>query len=214
MHTLLLAAGMIVLSACRPPASGSQEEGAQLPSLLDGAVMRNAPVDAAPPRGGWVIYAFSPEAPESERNADAVERLARSLPPDWALLAVATETKGLAELLRRVRPTVPVLSQVPGASLAAYQITRTPRTYILDSNWKLIEVIDGAYEGAAAERLAARFKGPEKPLSAAGPGTAEEEEPVRLCRDPQQGAYSRGARAKALGRDYRCGERGVWIPSP
>ena len=211
-RSFFFVAGLFVLAACRSSPAGL-EKGTQLPSVLDGAVMRNAPVEAAPPAQGWVVYVFSPEAPESARNSDAVERLSRSLPPDWVFLSVATESKNLSEFMRRVRPTVPVLSQVPDGALTAYRVTRTPRTYVLDSDWKLLEVIDGVYQGEAAKQVAARFKGSGEPLPAAGPVT-KDDEPVRLCRDPHQGAYSRGAKARVLGRSYRCGEKGVWVPSP
>lgn len=206
MRTYFLIAWLlIVLSGCRPSASGLLEKGTQLPNVLDGAVMRNAPVDAAPPTEGWVIYVFSPAAPESARNGEAVERLARSLPPGWTLLAVAMDTNGLPAFLRQAHPTVPVLSQVPDAALGAYRIAHTPRTYVLDKDWKLLEAVDGVYAGA-------RFKGAANPPPAAGPAAAVEE-PGHLCLDQLQRPYSRGGKAQALGRSYQCGEGGAWVPA-
>jgi hypothetical protein len=192
------------------------EIGTRLPSVLAGARMRNAPVGEPAPQGGWIVYAFSPLSPESERNQGRVEELARTLPRDWALLAMATDAQGVPAFCERLHVTVPVLTQVPAADLAAYRITGTPRTYVLDRDWKLLEVLDGPFEGEVAETLAARFPaGPgsgKAPDLAAGPPGGKPL-PRGLCRDRHQGLYSRGSRADALGVQLQCGAEGLWVPA-
>src|SRR5688572_3434808 len=146
--------------ACRAVNSDTRrpETGKRLPSVLAEARMRNAPVGEPPAKDGWIVYAFSPLSPKSEANQKRVEELARSLPRGWTLLAVSTETEGVSAFVERLRVTVPVLTQVPAAALKAYKVASTPRTYVLDKDWKLLEVLDGPFEGKVAEKLAARFK--------------------------------------------------------
>lgn len=204
--------------ACRAVDSDTRrpEIGTRLPSVLTQARLRNAPVGEPPARDGWIVYAFSPLSPASDDNQKRVEELARSLPRGWALLAVATEPEGVAAFCERLRVRVPVLTQVPAAILKAYKISSTPRstprTYVLDQDWKLLEVLEGPFEGKVAEKLAARFKtgpadaGPQVDRTAGGPSSPN------LCRDHQQYPYSRGSKADALGVKLRCGPEGVWVP--
>jgi len=181
--------------------------------------MRNAPVEVAPPQGGWVVYAFSPASPASEKNCRSVEKLARALPPDWLLLAVATEPHGVQDFVERLHVTVPVLTQVAEKALEGYWITSTPRTYVLDKNWKLLEILDGPYEGEVAKKLAARFK-VALPAAATGADAGRGQPPHagpangarNLCLDRQQYVYSRGAKAEVLGWKFQCGPGGVWVP--
>ena|GEM_PF-6385674 len=179
--------------------------------------MRNAPVAVAPPLGGWVVYAFSPASPASEQNCRSVEKLSRNLPPDWLLLAVAAEPHGVQDFVERLHVTVPVLTQVAEKALERYQITSTPRTYVLDKSWKLLEILDGPYEGEVAKKLAARFK-VALPAAATGgdAGRAPNAGPANgarnLCLDRQQYGYSRGAKAEVLGWRFECGPGGVWVP--
>ena len=234
-----IACGFVLLSlvsleffaGCRGPATGGREAGgpeigSRLPSLLHAMQMRNAPVDVAPPKGGWVIYVFSPGSAESARNNGRVEALAGALPADWILLSVPTGTREVPAFLERVHVTVPVLTRVPEATLAAYRVTRTPRTYILDPDWQLLEVMDGQLEGAVAEKLAARFnvalplsgqasRGPELAQGAPdeGSGSRSRSRSRNLCRDVHQNPYSRGARANGLGLKLQCGAGGVWLPA-
>jgi hypothetical protein len=197
------------------------EIGSPLPSLLAEARMRNAPVEVAPPQGGWVVYAFSPASPASEKNSRSVEKLARALPPDWQLLAVATEPHGAQDFVERLHVTIPVLTQVAEKAVEAYRITSTPRTYVLDKDWKLLEILDGPYEGEVAKKLAARFK-VALPAAAAGPDASRGQPPSagppssarNLCLDRQQNVYSRGAKAEVLGWKFQCGPGGVWVPAP
>src|SRR5689334_22214143 len=144
--------------ACRTGNSETRrpEIGKRLPSVLAEARMRNAPVGEPPAKEGWVVYAFSPLAAASDTNQKHVEELARSLPAGWTLLAVATEAQGVPAFCERLRVRVPVLTQVPAATLKAYKATAAPRTYVLDKDWKLLEVLDGPFEGKVAEKLTAR----------------------------------------------------------
>jgi hypothetical protein len=202
--------------------AGRPAIGSRLPSLLQEARIRNAPVDVAPPRGGWVVHVFSPGSAGSERSHGSVEALAGALPAGWILLAVPTGTREVPAFLERVHVTVPVLTQVPKAALAAYRVTRTPRTYVLDPEWKLLEVLDGELEGAVAERLAARFHlalplsgeaSREPALAQVPPADGGKSRPRNLCRDIHQNPYSRGAKARGLGLKLQCGEGGVWLPA-
>jgi len=193
-------------------ASGIPEIGSPLPSLLAEARMRNAPVDVAPPQGGWVVYAFSPAAPVSEKNNPSVEKLAKSLPPDWVLLSVATEPHGVQDFVDRLHVTVPVLTQVAEKALESYRITSTPRTYVLDKDWKLLEILDGPYQGEVAKKLAARFKVALPVTAAVTAGAAPPKGTPNLCLDRQQLGYSRGAKADVLGLKLQCGPGGVWVP--
>lgn len=175
--------------------------------------MRNAPVGVAAPSGGWVVYVFSPGAAASERNQARVEALARALPADWVLLSVATDAKGVPAYMERLPVTVPVLTQVPEKVFSAYPAGGAPRTYILDKDWKLLEALDGPFEGKVAKRLTDRFKVTWKPSPAPAAG-AVEARTGGLCRDVEQHEYSRGAKADALGLELRCGMGGVWAAAP
>ncbi len=200
--------------ACRAVGSDTRgpEIGKRLPSVLAEARMRNAPVGEPPAKDGWIVYAFSPLSPASDANQKRVEELARSLPPGWVLLALSPETDGVSAFVERLGVTVPVLTQVPAATLKAYKVTGTPRTYVLDKDWKLLEILDGPFQGKVAEKLAARFKtkpsntAPQVERPAGGPDSPN------LCRDGQQHPYSRGSKADALGLQLRCGPEGVWMP--
>lgn len=197
--------------------AGTPETGTRLPSVLTGARLRNAPVGEPPAREGWIVYAFSPLSPKSEANQKRVEELARSLPRGWVLLAVSLETEGVSAFVERLHVKVPVLTQVPKAALTAYRVTSTPRTYVLGKDWKLLEILDGPFEGKVAEKLAARFKTSQAGKRAGAaqsvpPGGTPP--PPNLCRDGRQDLYSRGADADALGMKLRCGMEGVWVPAP
>jgi hypothetical protein len=206
-------------TACREGLSDTRgpEIGTRLPSVLAEARMRNAPVGEPPAEGGWIVYVFSPLSPKSEANQKHVEELARSLPSDWVLLAVATEAEGARAFCERLHVTVPVLTQMPAATLKAYKISAAPgstlRTYLLDKDWRLLEVLEGPYRGKVAEKLAARFK--TRPSSEAPPMERPAGGPSspNLCRDRQQSPYSRGSKADALGVKLRCGPEGVWGPA-
>ena len=209
---ILLLAFLSLVGGNRPGNTDTRNPkiGARLPSVLNQARMRNAPVGEPPAKDGWIVYAFSPLSPKSEANQKRVEELARSLPRGWALLALSTETEGVSAFVERLHVKVPVLTQVPKATLTAYRVTSTPRTYVLDKDWKLLEVLDGPFEDKVAKKLAARFKarsssaGPQEP--AGGPDSPN------LCRDHQQYPYSPGSKADALGVKLRCGTEGVWVP--
>lgn len=196
------------------------EPGLQLPNLLREGQLRNAPIGIAAPRDGWIVYAFSPDSSLCERNSRSVEHLASSLSPDWALLSVATDDKALLPLTQRLNVTIPVLTRVPERDLAKYKIDRTPRTYILNQDWKLLEVLDGPYQGQVAERLSRRFNvrlTPPKTDSTVSAGSAQtwdqpQEDFRRLCLDRQQKRYSPGAKVTALGLRLECGPGGLWIP--
>ncbi len=212
---ILLLALLSLGTACREGLSDTRrpEIGKRLPSVLAEARMRTAPVGEPPAQGGWIVYAFSPLSPKSGANQKQVEELARSLPSGWVLLTLSTETAGVSAFVERLRVTVPVLTQVPTATLKAYKVTASPRTYVLDKDWKLLEVLDGPFEGKVVEKLAARFKpkpsgaGPQVDRPAGGPSSPN------LCRDRQQNPYSRGSKADALGVKLRCGPEGVWGPA-
>lgn len=200
---------------------GLPKIGARMPDLIQESRMRNAPVDVKAPRGGWVIYVFSPHSSSCGKNVGTVEQLARSLPPDWILLSVSMEAQGVPDFVARHGVTVPVLTQVPEKTLGQYRITGTPRTYILDKDWKLVEILEGAFQGKVARKLETRFKVKLPPPAGAAPvqdrpdpapqGSAAG--PAGLCLDRQQGKYSRGAKADVLGLTFRCGAGGVWVPA-
>lgn len=212
---IFLMALLFLVSAWRPGNGDTSKPaiGTRLPSVLTQARMRNAPVGEPPATGGWIVYAFSPLSPKSDANQKHVEELARSLPHDWVLLSIATEADGARAFCERLHVTVPVLTQIPAATLKAYKVNSTPRTYVLDQDWKLLEVLDGPFQGKVAEKLAARFKttktgaGPQGAPSSGGPSSPN------LCRDRQQYPYSRGSKADALGMKLRCGTEGVWGPA-
>jgi hypothetical protein len=140
--------------------------------------------------------------------------LARALPPGWLLLGVAVEQEGLTDFLDRLHVTIPVAAQVDQAALAAYHVGATPRTYILDPNWRLLEVLDGPFETEVAKSLEERFH---NRLALDGaPGVPSHNPALRgkgLCFDHQQHPYSPGAKAAALGLPIRCGAGGVWLPA-
>lgn len=201
-----------VLGACRESDAKGPEIGSRLPSLVSEARLRNAPVGAPAPGNGWLVYFFSPGSSASKDNSARVEALARSLPAGWAFLAVATEEEGLAAFLDRLRVTVPVATQIPRESLAAYQVTAVPRTYVLDRDWKLVEVLDGAYDGEAVDRLQALLKVP-VPSPAQETAAPSPQFPPGVCLDGDQAPYSRGAKADVFGQVFQCGAGGLWIPA-
>ena len=200
------------------------EIGTQMPSLLEGARLLNAPVGVGLPEKGWVIYAFSPKSSSCAENSSSIEALADSLPRDWALISVSTEDDGLLPFLARNHLTIPVLPQASREALAQYRVVSTPRTYILDKDWKLLEVLDGAFRGEVAARLSARFGVPIQPASVEGSSARAQDRadtqdqeigrPARLCLDSEQRPYSRGAKAEVFGELFECGVGGVWIPLP
>jgi len=210
---LLLALGLALMDRGAGGGGIRPDPGSRLPNLLALSQLRNAPVGAPAPKEGWIVYTFSPRSPKCEKNQEHVEELARSLPDSWALLAVATEPQDLPAFLERLHVTVPVLTQIPPKALSPYRIVSTPRTYVLDKDWTLIEVLDGPFEGRVAKKLAERFPSAGSPAPGhdlAPPGGKPL--PSSLCRDRQQYPYSRGAAAEALGVKLRCGEGGVWVP--
>jgi hypothetical protein len=190
--------------------------GTRLPSVLTQAFLRNAPVAEPPAKEGWIVYSFSPLSAKSEANHKRVEELARSLPRGWVLLALSTETEGVSAFVERLHVTVPVLTRLPKTTLNAYKVAGTPRTYVLDKDWKLLEVLDGPFEGKVAKKLESRFKTSQagKP-SDTPPGGPPGGKPLprNLCRDNQQAPYSRGAEVNALGVKLQCGMEGVWVPA-
>lgn len=218
----------VALAACQAKRDEDNRglgPGTQLPNLLKSGALLNAPVDVGAPRAGWVIYAFSPDSPLCESNHHQVEALADSLPPEWVLLSVAETGDGLPAFFERLSVTVPVLTRVPEIDLSKYQIDETPRTYILDEAWKVIEILEGPYQGEVAERLATRFQVQLAPSSAATheallPDQARSKNPEahprveaqRLCQDSQQRPYSVGAKADSLGLRLECKSGGTWIP--
>lgn len=212
-QNILLLALLFLVPAWRPGLgdTGKPAVGTRLPSVLTQARMRNAPVDEPPAKEGWIVYAFSPLSPKSEANQKHVEELARSLPAGWVLLAMSKETEGVSAFVERLSVRVPVLAQVPAATLKAYKVTATPRTYVLDKDWKLLEILDGPFEGKVAQKLTARFK-PSNPRPQANRPAGGPDSP-NLCRDHQQLPYSSGSKAGALGVKLRCGPEGVWVPA-
>lgn len=209
----LLALGLALADRGAGGSGIRPDPGTPLPNLLALAHLRNAPVGEPPPKEGWLVYVFSPRSPKSEKSQARVEELARSLPDSWVLLAVATESQELPAFLERLHVTVPVLTQIPAKALSPYRIVSTPRTYVLDKDWTLLEVLDGSLEGRVARKLAERFPSSGSPAPAraqAPPGGKPL--PSNLCRDRQQYPYSRGANAEALGVKLRCGEGGYWVP--
>jgi hypothetical protein len=213
---LALFYGLILILACRQPEPDrgdhdGAEIGSRLPNVLQQARLRNAPVGVKAPLGGWVIYVFSPAGClQCEESSRRIEALARALPPDWALLSIATEEEGLPSFVERMGVTVPVLTQVPKSTLARYRLTSTPRTYILDKDWELLDVLDGPVQGQVAEKLAARFAVSLEPLAQERP---KQPARSRLCLDKQRYEYSRGAKADALGMRVQCEAGGVWAPA-
>ncbi len=217
-RVILLLALLCLSSSYRSGSSDTRNPkvGARLPSVLTQARMRNAPVDEPPAKEGWIVYAFSPLSPKSEANQKRVEELARSLPRGWVLLALSTDTEGVAAFVERLQVTMPVLTQVPKPTLSAYKVSSTLRTYVLDKEWKLLEVLDGPFEGKVAKKLAARFKAsqsgkPTETSQSSPPGGKPL--PHNLCRDGNQAPYSRGSRVVALGTKLQCGMEGVWVPA-
>lgn len=203
---------------CRHQDSGkgdpAPEIGSRLPNLLEGSRLRNAPVGVPAPQGGWVVYAFAPSCPSCAADFSRIEALAASLPADWVLLSISTGPEGLSSYLEPLHVTVPVLDQVPVEALAEYRIASLPRTYILSSDWELLEVLNGAWQGEVAESLGNRFKVAWKPALEKGQSGGPGKWPDHLCLDARQGPYSRGAKADVFGLRFRCGEGGVWLPEP
>jgi hypothetical protein len=208
--------------ACRPRQLGSSATepavGSQLPSLLGKGKLRNAPIGVPAPTAGWVIYAFSPTCAGCAGNTHDVELLARSLPQDWQLLSVSTADADLVEYLHETNMKVPVIGYLPAANLAEYRAANVPRTYVLDSDWKLLEVLDGPFTGRTAKRLSERFGTAFEPHEGDGrvaPTTGAQQDgpkpPASACLDHRQSPYSAGATAEAMGLSLRCGAGGWWL---
>ncbi|HEX6861745.1 MAG TPA: hypothetical protein VF414_02960, partial [Thermoanaerobaculia bacterium] len=130
-----------------------------------------------------MVYVFAPSCTACASDSSSIEALAAALPADWALLSVATEQEGLSSYLERLHLTVPVLDQVPADALAEYRIASLPRTYILSSDWELLEVLDGAWQGEVAESLGNRFKVTWKPALERGKPGGHRKWPDHLCLD-------------------------------
>lgn len=196
---------------------GELKVGSKMPDLLVGPVrFRNAPVDSAIPSAGWVVYFFSPRCEWCRKNSASLETLNRSLPAGWRLIAVSLDENGLDKFIDDFRVTVPVVSRVRPESVETYRVLGTPRTYLLNRDWALLEVLGGAYTGAVAERLRERFNvsldlsnAPTDSPAALAPASAAAGS-SRLCLDEKQNTYSTGARAEILGEAYRCATGGEW----
>jgi hypothetical protein len=229
LKVLLLSSACMLIPALGLGASGPAglETGSRLPNLLLEARVRNLPVDVAAPSRGWVVYFFSPESAASQENGRRAERLASGLPSEWTLLAVAGEDEGLDAFLQSLHVTSPVLSQISRESLARYRFSKTPRIYILDAGWKLVEVLDGPFQGKSAKKLSARLNipvalfapqgAPHKSESSTGPNATSQRVgkfPRDTCLDRQQRPYSSGAKANAFGLTFLCGTGGAWAPLP
>jgi hypothetical protein len=215
LYVFSLAFELVVCSGiAASEASGRLSIGVRLPSVVERAQMRNAPVQEPAPSEGWIIYAFAPTSITSEQNSRNVEALAQALPQGWTLLSVTTEAQQAPAFVERLHVTVPVLTRVPAATLAAYRISKTPRTFILDKDWKLLAVLDGAFEGRVAAKLGSRFKVklPSAHLPS-GPSAEIKKWPPGLCMDRQQHPYSPGAVAEILGRKFECKSGGLWLPA-
>lgn len=216
VHAGLVGALGLLAGACQTSDSPGLEIGTQLPSLLREARLQNAPVDAEPPRKGWVIYFFSPRSSAAEENSARVEALADSLSPDWVLLAVPVEEEALSAFLDRLQVTVPILTQIPRTALGPFQVTADPRTYILDMEWKLVAVLDGVYRDEIAEQLVRHLNVSKANLAGAkaSAGTSPSNHQSRPgdCLDSNQDPYSPDAKAEVLGQLFRCASGGLWIP--
>ena len=182
----------------------------QLPDLPQEGRMRNAPVGVSAPRKGWILYADSPNSSLAARDRRDIATLARALPPDWAFLVIAKVEDEPLDV------SVPVLTRLPENDLAKYRLPQSPRTYVLDRDWKLLEVLDGPYEGEVAKRLERRL---DRQLRPSADGIARidrrQNQPDRfrnLCLDMQQRPYSPGAKVEALGLTLECGPGGLWAP--
>jgi len=221
--TMCLAAwcGLIVPAGQCLGATATPKVGSQLPNLLLEAKIRNLPVQAEAPRNGWIVYIFSPSSAAAQKNAASAEQLAGSLPSDWSFLSVADADNGLPGFLEKFHVTSPVLFQLSTKTLALYAGSKTPRTYILDKDWKLVEVLDGPFDGAVAKKLSTRLKVDVKQTPAKGspaaPAAAERPSGLsadNLCLDRQQRTYSSGARANAFGFRFVCAMTGgAWRAS-
>jgi len=221
--TMCLAAlcGLLMPAGQCLGAGGGLQAGSQLPNLLLEAKIRNLPVQAEAPRSGWIVYIFSPASAASQKNAASAEQLASSLPSDWAFLSVADEDAGVPGFLEKFHLTSPVLFQISKPTLALYAASKTPRTYVLDKDWKLLEVLDGPFQGAVAKKLSTRLKidvtqagAKSSPSAPAATGRQSGLSASNLCLDRQQRTYSSGARANALGFKFVCAVTGgAWRAS-
>jgi hypothetical protein len=203
---------LLVAGCDKPESSGLPRVGSRLPNLLRETPVRNAPIGQPAPANGYVVYVFSPEScPTCEENNPQVQALAAALPAEWALLSVAVDETGLTPYMDRISVTVPVLAPVSPKNQAEYKMTAGPRTYLLDSDWRLLEVLDGAYEGEVAKALSARL-GIELPSPRQGSGAVQPRQqlPAGACLDNRQRLFSRGAKADALGLRFECGAGGAW----
>jgi hypothetical protein len=218
MGLLVVFCGFVFLPGCRSGEVGSGlAPGTRLPDLLAVSELLNVPVEAPAPAKGWLLYAFSPASPASEANSDQVEGLAAVLPRGWSLLSVSVDDPGLEPFLERLGVTVPVLRRVPAGDLARYEPAPLPRTYVLDREWRLLEIVDGPYEREALAKLSRRLGSPlalprvastERASAAVPPAPAG----ASLCRDRQRLPYSPGATVEVFGRQFRCGVGGGWLP--
>jgi hypothetical protein len=205
--------GLALLFALLLLAPHALKSGSQLPNLLVGSSLRNAPVDAPAPRG-WVVYAFRPDCRACERAMNEARSLASALPSDWAFLAALPgKPEEVEPFLAGRHLTLPVLTQIPAPTLAAYRISREPAVFVLDRDWRILEVQTGPLDHRRAQALASRLKVALRPTSGDTKPSAPDK-PGTLCRDQRQAPYSRGAKAEALGQRFRCGPGGVWTYIP
>jgi hypothetical protein len=204
--------GLALLLALLLPTATPLKPGSQLPNLLVGSSLRNAPVDAPAPRG-WVVYVARPDCRACEKTLGEAAGLASSLSPEWAfLVAVPGKPEEVEPFLAGHRLTLPVVTQIQAPTLAAYRISREPAVYVLDRDWRLVEVKTGPLDHRRALALASRLKVDLKALAASPkPATTR---PGSLCLDQRQAPYSRGAKADALGLRFRCGPGGIWTYIP
>lgn len=214
----LVAVGAIGLGGESGAAEMKLRPGLELPNLLRQGRFRNAPANQRPPGSGWVVYLFSPRSAVSAKNSDQALAVARSLPQDWAFLAVATETDGLLPFMERQRFRVPLISEVPAGELSAYGPSTRPRTFILGPDWRLIEEMDGLYNGEVARRLAHRL-GPAVKLALGGGAAVDGPKPppglpAGLCLDSLQRPSSPGAGIVAFGVRFECEKDGTWVSLP
>jgi hypothetical protein len=145
----------------------SRRAGAEpSPKLRIGKVM---PAFVAYPLGGRsrvplpraarpeVIYVFRPGCVWCQRNAPNLADLVVQRSPAYDFIAVSSEKITAAECGEERKLGMSVYYEPAPRTLAAYRITGTPQTFVLDARNRLLASWDGAYGNAELASVEAFF---------------------------------------------------------
>jgi hypothetical protein len=111
------------------------------------------------PRGKpLLIYFFSPSCTWCERNLDNIKTLIHGTVATHDFVAIATNTYGLEEYVRRRNLDWPLIREPTAETRRAYQIGVTPVTLVIGPDAKVKHSWIGAFAGEVGRDISSTFQ--------------------------------------------------------